>query len=211
MPKKPKDHAAGPDDGANDPLQSPGGNGDFMDPTDESNSAQASAHATDPDGADEDEQDVYVESAQAELDEARERAVRLQAELENYRKRAQRTLDEERKYASLPLMRDLLTVVDNLQRAIEAAKQNEGSAGLLEGVEMVASQLISILQQHHCEEIPAQGTPFDPNMHEAIAQWPSDEHDAGAVMQVTQTGYQLYDRVVRPAQVIVATAKSEEE
>ncbi len=150
-------------------------------------------------------------SPQTELDESRQRILRLQAELENYRKRAQRTLDDERRFAAMPMIRDLLTVVDNLQRAIDSAQQSESSAGLLEGVEMVAGQLAGILKRHHCEEIPAAGTRFDPNMHEAIAQLPSDDHEPGDVSQVTQVGYQLHGRVIRPSQVIVAAAKPESE
>lgn len=173
---------------------------------------EAAAASGEEPGLAEDEQ-LGAQSLRIELAECRQRVVRLQAELENSRKRAQRTLQEERRYASLPLMRDLLGVVDNLQRAIDAAQEAIGatpqgptSAGLLEGVKMVAGQLTDILQKHHCEEIPAEGIQFDPNVHEAIAQFPSPEHEAGEVTQVTQTGYRLHDRVVRPAQVIVAAA-----
>ena len=93
---------------------------------------------------------------QAELDETRQKNVRLQAELENFRKRMMRTMEEERRYASLPLLRDLLPVVDNLQRAITAAEQHENASGLLDGVKMVADQLTAILQRHHCEPIAAE-------------------------------------------------------
>jgi molecular chaperone GrpE len=155
-------------------------------------------------------EEAGVESLRDQLQEAQERALRLSAELENYRKRSLRTLEEERRYAALPLMRDLLTVVDNLQRAIQAARDNDSSAGLLEGVEMVAEQLIGILKQHHCAEITAEGEVFDPHLHEAIAQFPSEEVEPGRISQVTQTGYQLHDRVIRPSQVIVAAGKAEE-
>ncbi len=144
---------------------------------------------------------------QAELDETRQKNVRLQAELENFRKRTMRTMDEERRYASLPLLRDLLPVVDNLQRAITAAELHENASGLLAGVKMVADQLTAILQRHHCEPIAAEGAAFDPHLHEAIAQHPSAEHLPGHVCLVTQVGYQLHDRVVRPAQVIVAAPR----
>ncbi|MFO7905774.1 MAG: nucleotide exchange factor GrpE [Planctomycetota bacterium] len=164
------------------------------------------------------EEKMDAESLRAELAESRKRVVRLQAELENYRKRVQRTLQEERQYASLPLMRDLLGVVDNLQRAIDAAHESvgatqEGSAsgGVLEGVKMVAGQLTDVLKKHHCEEIAAEGTQFDPNVHEAIAQFPSPEHEPGQVTQVTQTGYRLHNRVIRPAQVIVAAPEPGEQ
>ena len=145
----------------------------------------------------------------AALEEAEQRILRLQAELENYRKRTQRAMEEERRYASLPLLRDLLAVWDNLQRAIEAAEQHENATSLLDGVKMVAEQFSGVLKQHHCEPIEADGRPFDPNLHEAIAQYPSDDHEPGHVSQVTQVGYHLHDRVIRPAQVIVASEKPE--
>ncbi len=148
-----------------------------------------------------------VETLKAELDDARLKTLRVQAELENYRKRAQRTLEEERRFASLPLLRDLLGVIDNLQRAVDSAQPTDGAAGLLDGVKLVLQQLTAILQRYHCEEIPAEGTLFDPHFHEAIAQFPSDKHEPGMVMQVTQCGYQLHGRVIRPSQVIVAAAK----
>ena len=139
---------------------------------------------------------VQSSAAQAELDDARQKYVRLQAELENFRKRMMRSMEEERRYADLPLLRDLLPVVDNLQRAITAAEKHENVVGLLEGV----------LQRHHCTPIEALDTPFDPHLHEAIAQHPSPTHAPGHVCLVTQVGYQLHDRVIRPAQVIVAAA-----
>lgn len=154
--------------------------------------------------------DAEIDALRAELAAAEQRILRTQAELENYRKRTQRNLEEERRFAPLPLMRDLLGVVDNLERAIEAARQDEGSAGLLQGVEMVADQLRDILKKHHCEEIPAEGETFDPNLHEAIAQLPSEEVEPGKVAQVTQVGYQVHGRVIRPSQVIVAAPRPEE-
>lgn len=148
---------------------------------------------------------VAERSLEDELAAAQNRVLRLQAELENVRKRSRRELEEQRRYAGLPLMRDLLAVVDNLQRAIAAAEQNHNASSLLEGVKMVAEQLGSVLMQHHCEPIVAEGAPFDPHLHEAIAQQPSTEHEPGTVSHVTQVGYRLHDRVVRPSQVIVAS------
>ncbi len=145
-----------------------------------------------------------IEQLQGRLAEAEQRVLRAYAELDNYRKRANRLLQEEIKYAPLPLMRDLLPVVDNLERAIQAAEQSGGSAGLLEGVKMVAQQLHSVLERHHCKRIEAKGQPFDPHVHEAITQIPSPELPAGTVADVALTGYLLHDRIVRPAQVLVA-------
>jgi molecular chaperone GrpE len=149
--------------------------------------------------------DLRIAELETQLKEAGDRALRAQAELENYRKRAQRELAEERRYAVVPLVRDLLTVVDNLRRAIDAAQQTSDSNGLLEGVQMVATQLDAVLKQHGCLPIETVGTPFDPNQHQAIAQEPSAEHPSGIVTRATQVGYRLHDRVIRPAQVFVST------
>ena len=140
---------------------------------------------------------------QQDLAEANERALRVQAELENYRKRTRREMEEERRYALLPFARDLLSVVDNLERALAAARGDNG--GLLEGVKMVSAQLQNVLNQHQCVRIETVGKPFDPNVHQAIAQEASSEHPAGTVTREAQSGYKLFDRVVRPAQVFVST------
>ena len=151
------------------------------------------------------EQADPIEEMREQMNQATDRALRSQAELENYRKRAARELDEQRRYANLFLMRDLLPVLDNVQRALEAADDSDDSAtGLIEGFKMVAEQLQAVLKQYNCLEIAALGETFDPHLHEAVLQQPSDEHAAGMVMQVLLTGYQLHDRVVRPSQVIVS-------
>ena len=133
--------------------------------------------------------------------------MRVHAELDNYRKRAARELDEHRRYANLSLLRDLLPVLDNVDRAIEAADKNADAAALLEGVKMVSQQLGDVLKRHHCTPIEALHAPFDPNVHHAVMQQPSEEYPANTVLMVTQNGYQLHDRVVRPSQVIVSTPK----
>ena len=146
-----------------------------------------------------------LEQLRQERDEAAQRALRCQADLENYRKRARRELDEALKYATLPLVRDLLPVFDNLQRAIESDAGTEGGAnGVLQGVRMVLQQLNGILQQHHIHVIEAAGQDFDPSWHEAVAQVPHAEQAPGSVVDVAQSGYRLHERVIRPAQVIVA-------
>jgi len=157
-----------------------------------------------------------LEAAQDEMQQAVDRELRCRAELENYRKRAAREMAEQRRYANLPLMRDLLPVMDNLRRAIEAAEKTHDTASLLEGVKMVSQQFGSVLERHHCKQIAALDEPFDPHLHEAVSQQPSGEHPANTVLVETQTGFQLHDRVVRPSQVVVSTlppkdASSEEE
>jgi len=151
-----------------------------------------------------------IEQLEAELEQARDRALRFQAELDNYRKRAARELETERRYAALPLMRDLLAVLDNMHRAVEAGRKATGVEGLLEGFEMVARQLEDVLRRHHCVRIEALNAPFDPNYHEAVAQRPSSEHPPNTVLEVTQPGFRLHDRVVRPSRVVVSTSNESE-
>ncbi len=151
-----------------------------------------------------------LEAAQAEMQQAVDRELRCRAELENYRKRAAREMVEQRRYANLPLMRDLLPVMDNLRRAIEAAEKTHDTASLLEGVKMVGQQFGSVLEKHHCTQIAALDEPFDPHLHEAVSQQPSGDHPANTVLVETQTGFQLHDRVVRPSQVVVSALPPED-
>jgi molecular chaperone GrpE len=147
-----------------------------------------------------------VEQLRAEAAEANDRALRAHAELENFRKRARRDADDERKYANLPLLRDLLPVLDNLTRALEAGEKTHDAGTLIEGVKLVSQQLDNVLGNYQCKRIPALGQPFDPNVHQAIAQQPSADQPPGTVLLEAQSGYQLHDRVLRPSQVIVSRA-----
>jgi molecular chaperone GrpE len=140
-----------------------------------------------------------------ELEAANDRALRARAEIDNVRKRARRELNDELRYANLPLLRELLPVLDNIQRAIQAAEKNPDGSGLLEGVRMVAQSLQSTLARFDCQRIEALSRPFDPQFHEALAQLPSSDVPAGTVLEVVQEGFTLHDRVVRPAQVIVSS------
>jgi molecular chaperone GrpE len=140
-----------------------------------------------------------------ELQQANDRALRAQAELENFRRRMRREMEEERRYATLPMINDMLVVVDNLDRALAAAENNEAASGLLAGVGMVHSQFLSVLERHHCRRIGEVGEAFDPHLHQAIAQEMSNQIPAGHVTRVAQYGYRLHDRIVRPAQVLVST------
>lgn len=145
----------------------------------------------------------------AELAVEKDRSLRFQAEMENLRARTAREIADHRRYAAVPLIRDLLPVVDNIERAIEAAEKAGDAGSLLEGFKMVHQQMLTILKQHHCNPIPALGEPFDPQVHDAMLQQPSDEIPANHVALVAQVGYQVHDRVVRPAQVIISTGPAE--
>ncbi len=140
-----------------------------------------------------------------ELAAANDRLLRLQAEMQNLRNRTSREIADERKYAALPVIRELLPVIDNIERAIDAAEKAGEAENLLEGFRLVRQQLLTLLDHHHCAPIEALGKPFDPNFHQAILHQPAPDTPADTVTMVTQQGYVLHDRVVRPAQVIVSS------
>ena len=146
-----------------------------------------------------------TEQLREELATANDRALRAAAELENFRRRSRQQIEDERRYAAMPLIQSLLPALDNIDRAIEASDGSDGGEGLLDGFKIVATQMQGALAEFDCTMIEALGQPFDPNWHEAILQQPSDEYDNGVVMMVTETGYKMHDRVVRPAKVIVST------
>jgi molecular chaperone GrpE len=177
-------------------------------PSEEILAQQAEASPKSGNPADTAFEQLGQEDFRSQLQQAEDRVLRTQAELENFRKRTRRDMDEQRRYANLQLVNDLLPAIENLDRAIEAADKDESASGLAAGVKMVADQVRAILSQHSCVRIEAEGRPFDPNVHEAIAQEPSDDVPAGHVTRVVSVGYQLHDRVIRPAQVMVSTGPS---
>jgi molecular chaperone GrpE len=145
------------------------------------------------------------EQAEAtEVAELQDRVLRLQAELENFRKRSRREYDDAQRYREIDLLRDLLPVLDNVKRAIEAAEKSDDVQGLREGFRMTAQQIEKLLGSHGCSPIPTDGAPFDPTVHDAIQQMAVPGVAAGTVVATVSPGFRLHDRVVRPAQVIVA-------
>ncbi len=150
-----------------------------------------------------------LDSLRDELDQARDRALRAQADFDNYQKRMSREVQESQRYAKVNVVRDLLPVLDNMQRALEAAQQAGESGSLLQGVQMVSQQMFDVLTQHGLQQIAAEGEAFDPDRHEAVSQQPTSDAAPGTVLHVVQVGYQLGDRVVRPAKVIVAQAPAQ--
>jgi molecular chaperone GrpE len=137
-----------------------------------------------------------------ERDEYLDSLLRLKAEFDNYRKRAAREQSEFAARASERLVNALLPVLDDLERALEAAEEHE-EAKLEDGVRLVHRALAETLQKEGLVEIETNGR-FDPHVHEALLSQPAEDHETGAVLQVIQKGYRLGDRVLRPARVIVA-------
>jgi molecular chaperone GrpE len=154
---------------------------------------------------------AQLQSAEQKRDEYLELAQRTRADFENYQKRMQRDLAQERRYAQAPLAADLLTALDNLERATAAAEQAGEKGPLVQGVDMVQAQLLDVLRRHGVTRMEPLGQPFDPNLHEAVMQQPSAKHPPMTVVQVLQAGYMIHERVLRPARVAVSTATDKPE
>lgn len=147
-----------------------------------------------------------LQAACAERDQFRDKWTRSVADLENYRRRIQREMEEDRKYAAIPLLKALLPAFDGLDRAVLAAAQSKNADELIQGVQLTIKQLESALNGFGAKSIPAQDQPFDPNLHEAISQIPSEKPPM-TILQDVERGYMLHDRIVRPSKVIVAKAQ----
>lgn len=136
-----------------------------------------------------------------------DRYLRTAADLENLRKRQKREMDDARLESKGKVLKEMLPVVDNLERAIEHATQAAGTNPIVEGVQLVLRQFLTAFERLDVTPIEAGGQPFDPNLHEAISQQES-EQPPGTVVQVLQRGYKSGDRLLRPALVVVAKAKA---
>jgi molecular chaperone GrpE len=141
----------------------------------------------------------------AENQSLRDRLMRALAEAENTRRRAERSLDEMRQYATANFAREMLTIVDNLRRAISAAEEAQSGeqAALLEGVRSTERMLTQTLERFGVRRIEALGAKFDPALHEAVVEIDDPEREPGTVAQVIEDGYTIYDRLLRPARVAV--------
>jgi molecular chaperone GrpE len=145
---------------------------------------------------------------QKERDEYLDQLQRSRAEFANYQKRARTQADADRLYAVGPLAVDIVTELDNFERAIEAARA-AGAASIVEGLDMVHKRLLAALAKHGVEPIAALGGPFDPNQHEALVQQPDAQHPEGTVIAELGRGYRLRDRVLRPTKVAVSIRPKE--
>jgi molecular chaperone GrpE len=145
-----------------------------------------------------------LEQLEAALQESQDRLLRTQAELDNFRKRSRREYEESQRYREMDLLRDLMPVLDNVLRAVEAAEKTTDLESLRSGFRMTAQQIEKVLDAHGCRTIETDGQPFDPTVHDAICQQVAPGVPAGTIVGAASRGYRLHDRVVRPAQVIVA-------
>ena len=139
-----------------------------------------------------------------ECNELRDKNLRAVAEMQNQQRRAQREKDEALKYAESSFAKELLVVLDGLERARDAATQSGQSGPVVDGVRIVYEQFLKILADHGIQPVDATGQPFNPDVHEAVMQQPSPGQSAGTVVQQLARGYQMHGRVLRTAKVIVA-------
>jgi molecular chaperone GrpE len=142
-----------------------------------------------------------LEEVRRERDALQDRLLRTAAEFDNYRKRMDRERRDLAEYTAGEAIKDLLPIIDNLERALQAAAQDDP---LRKGVELIHKQMLEILRRRGVTPIEALGTDFDPNVHEAVTQEESEQHREGEVMEELQRGYKVGDRLLRPAMVKVA-------
>ncbi len=150
------------------------------------------------------------QQAKEELQIFQDKYVRLAAEFENYKRRAQRDQSDAIRYANESLLKNLLSTIDNLERAIQSGKDAGATGALLEGVELTHKQFLETVGKLGVRQISSTGNVFDPTMHQAVAQVESDTTEPNTVIEEFQKGYFLHDRILRPAMVTVAKEKSDQ-
>ncbi|MDG1011868.1 MAG: nucleotide exchange factor GrpE, partial [Luminiphilus sp.] len=143
---------------------------------------------------------------EADLAEAKDAALRAQADAANVQRRAEQEVDKARKFALERFISELLPVVDNMERALEAAGTDEAVKPIVEGVELTQKSLIDALQKHGVEPVDPMGEPFDPQIAQAMSMVENPEVEPNTVIAVMQKGYQLNGRLIRPAMVMVSKA-----
>lgn len=144
----------------------------------------------------------------SDLEEQKQQVLYARAETQNVRRRMEKDIADARAYAATGFARDILSVADNLARAIEAVpddlREDEKFKGLVIGIEATQREVEKVFGQHGITRIAATGMPLDPNQHQAMMEIPSDQHEPGTIIQEMQSGYMIKDRLLRPAMVGVA-------
>ena len=154
------------------------------------------------------EMESKIKSLEEEAKETYDRFLRVSAEFENYKKRSAREMSEFKKFANESLIKELLLVVDNMERAINSSK-DEGSSNntLIEGIDMTLKELLKIFEKFSVKQVESLGKPFDPNFHQAVMQEETDEHPRNTIINELQKGYIINERLLRPATVVVSKEK----
>lgn len=148
-----------------------------------------------------------VERLQEELQDAKDQALRAVAEMQNVRRRAEQDVAKAHKFGLEKFVGDMVVVADNLERSVTAmADENVDLTVLKEGIDLTLKSLVDGLKRHHVEAIDPEGTPFDPQLHQAMAAVEQADVEPNTVLNVYQKGYTLHGRLVRPAMVVVSKA-----
>lgn len=171
------------------------------------NSSQTEENTADATFTDSQEQDKEKKT-QEELHIYQDKYIRLAAEFENYKRRAQRDQSDAIRYANESLLKNLLSTIDNLERAIQSGKDAGASGALLDGVELTYKQFIETVGKLGVRQVSSAGEAFDPNIHQAVAHIESETAEPNTIVEEFQKGYFLHDRILRPAMVTVAKEKS---
>ncbi len=154
------------------------------------------------------ELEARLEAKEQEAGETYDRLLRLSAEFDNYKKRTSREMAEFRKFANQSLIKEMLSVVDNLELAMNSTNDHKDiDRDLLQGLEMTHKELLKVFERFNVKPIDAKGQPFDPAFHEAVMQEETDDFDRNTVINELQRGYMIHDRLLRPAMVVVAKPK----
>jgi len=156
--------------------------------------------------------EAQLEAKEQEAKENYDRLLRVSAEFENYKKRTSRELEEFRKYANQSLIKELLSVVDNLELAMNSTNGHKTiDQGLLQGLDMTHTEILKVFEKFNVKPIEAKGQIFDPTFHEAVMQEKTDEFDENTVINELQKGYLIHDRLLRPSMVVVARASEKKD
>ncbi len=181
---------------------------DFQTEKNQPNAAEDAAPETDTQvenpAASELAPDEEMEGMRRELQEANDRYARARAEIDNYRKRTQREFADIRAATKAGTIEEFLTVFDHFQMAMNHAENSDDEATLKQGMDLILKEFERSFQNLGVEQIPAEGQPFDPALHHAVAEEPNDEVPAGAVVREWKPGYRLGERLIRPASVVVS-------
>ena len=153
--------------------------------------------------------EAKFEAKEKEAEETYDRLLRLSAEFENYKKRSSREIEEFRKFANQSLIKEMLSVVDNLELAMNSTNSHKAiDKDLLQGLEMTHREILKVFEKFNVKPIDAKGQPFDPTFHEAVMQEETDDYAKNTVINEMQRGYMIHDRLLRPSMVVVAKPKN---
>ncbi len=202
MAEQDQKQAGAPEDTATDNPQAQA----FEAPATEETAGQETAAEGAEAANDEDEPSLeqVVAQLQADMEEARDAALRAQADAQNVKRRAEQDVEKARKFALERFTGDLLPVVDNLERALEAASDDAAVRPIVEGVELTLKSFLDAMGKYSIEQINPEGEPFDPQLHQAMSMVDNPDVEPNTVIAVVQKGYTLNGRLVRPAMVMVS-------